>query len=424
MPRLIVQGGNPLHGRIRVNGAKNAVLPMMAAAVLTESECVIEDVPDIRDVRVMISILRDIGVEVELEDVDGRRRLSLKADQIRTDTIPAELMRKMRSSVLLIGPMLARLGSAGMTHPGGCAIGLRPIDMHLNGFRKLNARINERYGKIRITAGEEGLLGTDIHLEYPSVGATENTIMAATLAKGLTRIWNPAREPEIENLAEFLRLMGSRIWGTGTDVITVEGKGRLGGAECTVIPDRIEAGTFAIAAAITGGEVQLDNVRPSHLRAFIAKMCEVGARVVSLDDGAVLVRGPDRPRAADVRTLPYPGFPTDLQNQYLAMACTAEGTSVITETIFENRFKVAEEFVRMGALIRTEGRLAVVKGVPTLSGTRVRANEDLRGAASLILAGLRAEGTTEVEGAQHIDRGYMDFAGRLGALGADICCED
>ncbi|MFO8060861.1 MAG: UDP-N-acetylglucosamine 1-carboxyvinyltransferase [Bacillota bacterium] len=424
MPRLIVQGGNPLHGRMRINGAKNAVLPMMAAAVLTESECIIEDVPYIRDVRVMINILRNLGVRVALEEVGGKRHLSVKADQISTDTIPAELMREMRSSVLLIGPMLARLGSACMIHPGGCAIGLRPIDMHLNGFRKLNARIEERGGQIRITAGEEGLLGTDIYLEYPSVGATENAIMAATLAEGSTRIWNPAREPEIENLAEFLRLMGSRIWGTGTDVITVEGSARLGGARCTVIPDRIEAGTFAIAAAITGGEVQLENVRRSHMRAFIAKMCEVGVRVVPREDDVLWVRGPERPQAADVRTLPYPGFPTDLQNQYLAMACTSEGTSVITETIFENRFKVAEEFVRMGASIRTEGRLAVVKGVPALTGTRVKANEDLRGAASLILAGLRAEGTTEVEGAEHIDRGYMDFAGRLQKLGASISRED
>lgn len=424
MPRFIVQGGNPLHGRIKINGAKNAVLPMMAAAVLTESECVIKDVPDIRDVRVMVRILRDIGVEVELEDVNGQRHLSLKAEQIRTDTIPAELMREMRSSVLLIGPMLARLGSACMTHPGGCAIGLRPIDMHLNGFRKLNARIERYRDEVRVLASEEGLLGTDIHLEYPSVGATENAMMAATLAQGVTRIWNPAREPEIDNLAEFLRLMGSRIWGTGTDVITVEGREKLGGAECTVIPDRIEAGTFAVAAAITGGEVELENVCPSHMRAFISKMCEVGVRIIRLEDGSLRVQSPSRPRAADLRTLPYPGFPTDLQNQYLAMACAADGTSVVTETIFENRFKVAEEFVRMGALIRTEGRLAVVKGVPTLSGTRVKANEDLRGAASLILAGLRAEGTTEVQGADPVDRGYMDFAGRLQKLGACISRQD
>ena len=424
MARLIIEGGNRLSGSVTINGAKNAVLPLVAASILSESESVIRDVPDIRDVRVMIAILRDLGVRVRMEEVDGKRQLSICPEGLNTDTVNAELMRKMRSSVLLIGPILARLGSARMTYPGGCAIGPRPVDMHLAGFRILGATVEEKHGKVSIHAEGDRLTGSEIHLEYPSVGATENLMMAATLAAGTTRIWNPAREPEIENLATFLRKMGARIAGTGSDVITIEGVKTLGGARCGVIPDRIEAGTFAIAAIITGGEVQLRNTSTTHMRAFLVKMREAGAEVIADRKGCLTVRGPRRPRAADVRTLPYPGYPTDLQNQYLALSCVADGTSVIAESIFENRFKVAEELATMGASIRTEGRLAVVKGVKRLSGACVEASDDLRGAASLALAGLQAEGRTVVEGAQYIDRGYMDFDGRLRQLGADVRREE
>ncbi len=419
MARLMVRGGEPLRGSIRINGAKNAVLPMMAAAVLTRSECVIRDVPDIRDVRVMIEILKDLGVSVQLGEIDGRRRLSLKAESIRTDVVNAELMKKMRSSVLLFGPLLARLGSARMTYPGGCAIGPRPVDMHLDGFAAMGATVNERGGQVTAAAGRGRLSGAEIHLEYPSVGATENIMMAAARADGVTRIWNPAREPEVANLAAFLQALGAEIEGIGSDVITVRGSGQLGGAECGVIPDRIEAGTYAIAGVITGGELTLENVRPEHLRAFVAKMKEVGAGICVGRD-RIHVRGPERPGAADVRTLPYPGYPTDLQNQYLALSCVGEGTSVVTESIFENRFKVAAELTKMGASIHTEGRLAVVKGVDRLCGASVEADDDLRGGASLVLAGLRAEGTTVVRGAEYIDRGYMNLAERLRSLGANV----
>lgn len=424
MSRLVITGGNPIEGRVRINGAKNAVLPMVAAAVLTSEECMIYDAPDIRDVRVMTEILEDLGIVVRTGEENGRRYLLVRAEHIDSDTIDAGLMRKMRSSVLLVGPLLARLGSSRMTYPGGCAIGPRPVDMHLAGFRKLSAVVEEMHGKISVTAPRDGLVGADIHLEYPSVGATENIMMAATLARGVTRIWNPAREPEISNLAHFLRLMDARVSGEGSDVIVVEGRDRLNGARVKVIPDRIEAGTFMAVAAITGGLVELENVCLSHLRAFTSKMSEVGVEIRPLGNRRVLVRGPVRPSAADVRTLPYPGYPTDLQNQYMAVACIADGTSVITETIFENRFKVAAEFARMGASIHTEGRLAVVKGVGRLTGAHVEANEDLRGAASMVIAGLRAEGTTVVEGAEFIDRGYTDFASRLKKLGADIHRKD
>ncbi len=423
MARLIVRGGEPLRGKVRVNGAKNAVLPMMAAAVLTRSECLIRDVPDIRDVRVMIEILKDLGVKVRLERINGRRYLSLKAEHIRTDAVNARLMKKMRSSVLLIGPLLARLASARMTYPGGCAIGPRPVDMHLAGFEAMGATVVEKGGQVTAYAGRGALSGAEIHLEYPSVGATENLMMAAAGARGVTRIWNPAREPEVDNLAAFLQAMGANITGTGSDVISVEGSDVLGGADCGVIPDRIEAGTYAIAAVITGGEITLENVRTEHLRAFLAKMNEVGTEVQAGRD-QLWIKGPERPRAADIRTLPYPGYPTDLQNQYLALSCIAGGTSVITESIFENRFKVAEELARMGASIHTEGRLAVVKGVEQLSGACVEADDDLRGGASLVLAGLRADGATVVRGAEYIDRGYMNLVGRLRGLGADVTRND
>ncbi len=415
--RLIMEGGRRLHGQVRISGSKNAVLPILAATLLTDEECVIRNVPRLRDVAVMTSILRRLGAEVHAEAEEGEQVLRVCARRLRTHEVPETLVRRMRSSIFLMGPLLGREGRVRLSYPGGCAIGPRPINLHLKALSDLGAVIEERNGYLEARAPV--LAGATVHLDQSSVGATENAMMAAVLARGMTAIYNAAREPEIADLQGFLNAMGARVSGAGTDVIRVEGVGRLRGADYRVIPDRIEAGTYLVAAAITGGHLVLLDAEPSHLESPIAKLREAGA-VVTARGREIHVQGPDRPRAVDIKTVPYPGFPTDLQSPFMALLSLAEGTSIITESIFENRFKVAGELRRMGAQIAIDGRVAVIRGVHRLSGAVVEAMDDLRGGAALVLAGLAAEGRTVVEGVRHIERGYQDLDRKLLEVGARI----
>ncbi len=416
--RYVVAGGHRLQGRVAVSGAKNAALPILAAALLTPGESIIHDAPMIRDVGVMLEILRRLGATVE-ELAPGRsgRSVRIVADSLYSPEVGADFTREMRSSIFLMGPLLSRVGKMKISYPGGCAIGPRPIDFHLRGLEQMGARIEERYGFIEASV-KGRLKGTEIYLDFPSVGATENLMMAAVLAEGTTVIRNAAREPEIVDLQSFLNKMGAKVRGAGLDVIRIDGVERLGAVEHTVIPDRIEAGTFLAAAAITGGDVLVENVVSEHVDAVCAKLREMGVTMVEEEDSIRAV-GPHRLRATDVKTLPYPGFPTDMQPQMMALAAAAEGTSIITETIFENRFKVAEELRRLGANVKTEGRTAVIQGVPSLSGATVECPA-LREGMALVLAGLAAEGTTTIENIIHIDRGYMNLEHKLKSLGARI----
>ena len=418
MERFVVVGGTPLRGTVRVSGAKNAVLPMLAASVLIDGECVIYDVPFLRDVEVMVEILRRMGVEVErfADRATGLSGLRICARELCTYEVPESLMREMRSSIFMMGPLLGRLRKVRVSYPGGCAIGPRPIDFHLKGLQLMGARIEEKYGYI--FAETDGLVGTEIHLDFPSVGATENLMMAAVLARGTTTIRNAAKEPEIVDLQNFLNRAGGRIKGAGTDVIRIDGVDAVAGADHLVIPDRIEAATYMIMAVATRGELLLENVIPEHVEAVCAKLREAGAALETNENHIVVAAG-SRSHAVDCKTLPYPGFPTDVQPQMMALMSVAEGTSVITETIFENRFSQAEELRRMGANIKTEGRTAVVKGVDSLSGASVEAT-DLRGGAALVTAGLVADGVTTIGGVHHLDRGYEVMETKLQSVGAAI----
>ena len=413
-----ITGGAKIRGTVRISGAKNAVLPMLAATLLVDRPCGIIDAPDLRDVTVMTQILERLGARVAVgNDQDGKRTLMVDAKSIWTHEVPENLVRQMRSSIFLMGPLLGRLGKVRVSYPGGCAIGPRPIDLHLSSLQALGVRIEERAGYIDAYANR--LQGTEIHLDFPSVGATENTMMAAVTAKGTTIIRNAAKEPEIVDLQNFLNAIGAKIRGAGLDVIRIEGTQNLGGAKHQAIPDRIETGTFMVAACITGGEVLVENCIEEHVEAVIAKLREAGARVEEAGDHRLHVFGPSRMRAVDFKTLPYPGFPTDMQPQIMSLMSLGMGTSVITETIFENRFNQAEELRRMGANIKTEGRTAVIKGVERLFGATVEAS-DLRSGAALVLAGLAAEGRTVVEGCHHIDRGYEGLESKLNLLGANV----
>jgi UDP-N-acetylglucosamine 1-carboxyvinyltransferase len=418
--KYVIGGGTPLAGTVRISGAKNAVLPMLAAAVLTEKTCIIHDTPEIHDVRVMSDILRSIGVSVEVQVEDGHRDIIVRADRISEWAVPEALMREMRSSIFLMGPLLGRMGRVRVSYPGGCAIGPRPIDMHLNGLRALGAHITEKSGYIHGETG--GLRGREIHFDFPSVGATENVMMAAVLARGMTTIRNAAKEPEIVDLQNFLNAMGAKVRGAGTDIIRIDGVSELGGCEHTVIPDRIEAGTFMTAAVITRGDVTLENVIPEHVEAITSKLRETGAEICAWPD-RIRVTCPERPKAIDFKTMPYPGFPTDMQPQMMSLMCVADGTSMLTETVFENRLKQADELRRMGANIKVEGRTAVIKGVERLSGAPVKA-ADLRSGAALVLAGLNAEEETTVEDIEHIARGYEQLEEKLRGLGAKIRREE
>ena len=403
----------PLEGRVRIDGAKNSVLPIMAATLLCGQECVIEDVPKLRDVYVMIDLLKTLGAGVEFSD-DG----VLRVDGSKVDkwSAPYELVRKMRASFLVLGPLLARFKRTMVSMPGGCAIGTRPIDLHLKGFEALGAKINVEHGSVEAVAGE--LVGERIYLDFPSVGATENIIMAASLAKGITILENAAEEPEIVDLANFLNSMGANVKGAGTNTITIKGVERLGATTHRVIPDRIEAGTFMVAAAITGGDIMVENIMLEHVKPVAAKLREIGCTITELENG-IRVKGPNEISHTTIKTLPHPGFPTDMQAQFMALMSVAKGTSVITETVFENRFMHATELARMGAEIKIEGRTAVVKGTPKLAGSKVDAT-DLRAGAALILAGLVSEGETVIGQIHHIERGYVHIEHKLSQLGADI----
>jgi len=416
--RYVVAGGCRLQGQVAISGAKNAALPILAAALLTPCESVIHNAPMIRDVSVMVEILRKLGARVEEGEIGpSGHTLRVQADGLTSPEVGADFTREMRSSIFLMGPLLARIGKIRISHPGGCAIGPRPIDFHLRGLEMLGARIEERYGFIEATVPKR-LKGTEIYLDFPSVGATENLMMAAVLAEGTTVIRNAAREPEIVDLQTFLNKMGASVKGAGMDVIRIDGVKKLGTVEHTVIPDRIEAGTFLAGAAMTGGEVTVQGVISEHLEAISAKLREMGTTIVEGDDW-MTARGPVRLKATDLKTLPYPGFPTDMQPQMMACMAVADGTSIVTETIFENRFKVADELRRLGANIKTEGRTAVVQGVRQLSGAVVECPA-LREGMALILAGLAAEGQTIIEEIFHIDRGYQGLEGKLRGLGAQI----
>ena len=415
MEKLIVKGGNRLVGAVKTSGAKNAVLPIIAASILGTTPSHLDEVPMLEDVHTISEVLKCLGLAVECSP--EKNVLDIDSTEITSYEAPYELVRTMRASFLVMGPLLARIGKARISMPGGCAIGARPIDIHLKGFEALGVKIEQGHGYIEASA-PEGLKGTSIYFDFLSVGATENIMMAASLAEGTTILENAAEEPEIVDLANYLNKMGAKIRGAGTDTIRIEGVEKLHGADYTIIPDRIEAGTYMIAAAMTGGDIVVENVLPEHQKPLIAKLREAGA-VVEEDIDKVRVIGKNQLKAVSIKTLPYPGFPTDMQAQMMAMMVIAEGRSKVTETVFENRFMHVVELNRMGAQISTEGRSAVIDGPCKLTGCDVRAT-DLRAGAAMILAGLVAEGTTRIGDLHHIDRGYENIVAKLKNLGADI----
>ncbi len=418
MAKFLVQKSAPLNGEVKISGSKNAVLPIMAATLLTEEQCSIKDVPALRDVDVMCRLLEELGATID-KDLDNNQ-VDIKASGNIKYEAPYDLVKMMRASILVLGALLLRTGRAVINLPGGCAIGRRPVELHLKGLKALGVKIDEKQLERGIVDAEaEKLHGSTIYLDFPSVGATEVIIMAAALAEGTTLIENAAQEPEIVDLANFLNKMGARIKGAGTDNIKVEGVSRLKGVSHHVIPDRIEAGTFMIGAAITKGNVLIKNIVPDHLKAVIAKLRECGVDIEMTDEG-MRVRGDVNPLVStDVKTLPYPGFPTDMQSPFMALLTVAKGPSVVIETVFENRFMHVGEFNRMGANIKTDGNCAIIPGDKSLQGAQVVAT-DLRAGAAVVLTGLVAEGTTEVTQVYHIDRGYEHFADKLRALGANI----
>jgi UDP-N-acetylglucosamine 1-carboxyvinyltransferase len=413
MQKILVKSGGKVSGQVQISGAKNAALALIAGALLGSGEAVFENVPRIADIEMMLNILDQLGVSV---NGGAKGKVSVNPDGLKDVSAPYNLVKKMRASNLLIGPLVARYGRAEIALPGGCDIGSRPMDLHLKGLQALGAEIVVEHGCVKAWA--KRLKGNVVYLDFPSVGATENIMMAATLAEGTTVIENVAKEPEIVDLANFLNSMGARVRGAGTDIIKVEGVKELKGTDYMIIPDRIEAGTFMVAAAITGGEVLVKNVIPKHLDPVSAKLRENGAEVVEEESGLRVIGGAQR-KAADIKTLPYPGFPTDMQPQMMALFAVSQGTSIITENIFENRFKHVAELKRLGAKIKIEGRTAIVEGVERLSGASVHAT-DLRAGASLILAGLAAEGTTEICSVSHIIRGYEDIVEKFASLGVNI----
>lgn len=415
MAKFLVEKSGPLHGEVVISGAKNAVLPILAATVLTDETCTLYDVPNLKDVDVMCRILRSLGKTVT-EDYDTHT--VVVEGPVNTSEIPYELVKKMRASFFVMGPLLAKTGAANIAQPGGCSIGSRPIDLHIKGLRTLGAKVVMEESLVEASAAS--LKGELVYLDFPSVGATENIMMAAALAKGISTIENAAEEPEIVDLANFLNKMGAKIKGAGTDTIRIEGVESLHGTRHTVIPDRIETGTFMVAAAITRGNVLVKNCVSDHVRPIIAKLIECGATVVEEGDGIRVIGEGAKLKATSIKTLPYPGFPTDMQAPFMALLTTVEGTSTVIETVFENRFMHADELSRMGANIRVDGRTAMVPGDKRpLTGAKV-VSTDLRGGAALVLAGLVAEGSTEVGEIYHIERGYERFLDKLSALGAKV----
>jgi UDP-N-acetylglucosamine 1-carboxyvinyltransferase len=413
MEKIIVKKSSNLHGNIKVDGSKNSILPILAATLLCPEECIIHDIPNLQDVKIMCGLLEALGAKVEKTETNT---LKVTAENITTCEAPYELISKMRASFLVMGPLLTRCHNAKVYMPGGCAIGTRPIDLHLKGFKHLGSDIKSENGYVNATT--EQLKGRDIYLDFPSVGATENIIMAATLAEGETILENAAEEPEIVDLANFINSMGGNIVGAGTKTIRIKGVKKLHKTEHTVIPDRIEAGTYMVAAAATGGDVMIENVVPSHLQPIIAKLREAGVTIEEYDD-KIRVKAGNTIKPVDIKTLPYPGFPTDMQAQFMAMLSKADGTSIINETIFENRFMHVNEMSRMGLHVKVEGSSAILMGNSHLSGAKVRAT-DLRAGAALIIAGLLADGETEITEVYHIKRGYSNIVKKLQNLGADI----
>jgi UDP-N-acetylglucosamine 1-carboxyvinyltransferase len=425
MDKFMIEGGVPLEGTITVSGAKNAALPAMAAALLTEEPVVLRNIPRVRDIGTMRSLLEELGVDSSVTHEEHGNRVEIQARALENPVAPYELVKQMRASVLVLGPLVARFGEVRVSLPGGCAIGARPINLHLRGLEELGVKIEMDHGYVHAHASR--LRGGTFCFDNITVTGTENLMMAAALAEGETLLENAALEPEVEDLANLLNEMGASIEGAGTSKIRIRGVARLHGADHTIIPDRIEAGTFLVAAAITGGHLVLQRANPNHLDAVVAKLSEAGVKVnripstqqAAAPGGSLEVEAASALRAADVASREYPGFATDMQAQYMALMTQAEGTAVISETIFENRFLHALELVRLGADITVEGRQAVVKGKTRLSGAMVQAS-DLRGSASLVLAGLAAEGETLIDRVYHIDRGYERIEKKLSAVGAKI----
>ena len=416
MEKLIIHGGRRLNGRVKISGAKNAVLPIIAATLLgQEAPSLLDEVPALEDVHTITEVLKKLGVKADFDS--NKHQLRVDSTVIGSCEAPYDLVRKMRASFLIMGPLLARCGQAKISLPGGCAIGTRPIDLHLKGFEALGAQIRIGHGFIE-AAAPEGLKGAKIYLDFPSVGATENIIMAASMAEGQTILENPAQEPEIVDLANYLNVMGAKIRGAGTNVIKIDGVAKLVGRDYTIIPDRIEAGTYMVAAAMTQGDVYIENAISEHLKPVIAKLKEAGV-IIEEDVSGIRVSCSKRTQAVDIKTMPYPGSPTDMQAQFMAMLAVSAGTGMVTETVFENRFMHVDELKRMGANIRIDGRTSVVEGVERLTGCQVKAT-DLRAGAAMVLAGLVADGETQVGYIHHIDRGYDNLVDKLVGLGADI----
>ncbi len=414
MDKFVITGGTPLHGEIPTSGSKNAALPALAAALLTDEPVVLHRIPRVRDIRTMQRLLVDIGAQTE---VDGET-VRLRTERIVCAEAPYELVKTMRASSLVLGPLVARSGRARVSLPGGCAIGARPINLHIFGLEQLGARINQSHGYIEAEA-EDGLRGAIVSFDRITVTGTEDLMMAAVLAKGETVLRNAAREPEVADLADLLTKMGARIEGAGTSVIRIEGVERLHGAEHTIIPDRIEAGTFVIAAAITGGDLTVTGCAPEHLEALVSKLQQTGVDVTRSAQDALHIRAGGKLQSVDATTEEYPGFATDLQAQYMALMTQAEGIAIVTETIFENRFMHAQELARMGANIRLDGKQAIVAGPRQLTGAGVIAS-DLRASASLVLGALVARGETVIDRVYHIDRGYEKIEAKLARVGAKI----
>ncbi|MFO7311380.1 MAG: UDP-N-acetylglucosamine 1-carboxyvinyltransferase [Bacillota bacterium] len=408
--RLVIRGRKVRDGRVRISGAKNSAVALLPATLLADGESVLQNVPDIADVAVQQDILRELGATVTRTNAGEVR---VEASGALSHEVPYPLAKRLRGSVLLLGPLVARLGRARVPLPGGCAIGSRPLDLHLKGLRELGAEVEIEHGYI--CAQAKSLLGTEIYLDFPSVGATENVMMAATAARGVTVIYNAAKEPEVVDLANFINAMGGRVIGAGTDTIKIEGGHPLRAVEYSIIPDRIEAGTYLLAGLAGGGSVTVENVIPTHLEALLAKLEEAGVELADCGD-AITARLVGRPKPLQVKTLPYPGFPTDLQPQLTAFLLLSEGTSVISERIFEDRFGHVDELKRLGGKLETDGRTAVIKGVERLTGSHVTAT-DLRMGAALIVAGIAAEGETVIDGVEHIQRGYERLTEKLTDLG-------
>jgi UDP-N-acetylglucosamine 1-carboxyvinyltransferase len=413
MEQYVIKGGNPLYGEVEIGGAKNAALAILAAAVMTDETVTIDNLPNVRDINVLLQAIEEIGAKVERISA---HKVKINGSFIRDITVDNEFIRKIRASYYLIGALLGKYKKAEVALPGGCDIGSRPIDLHIKGFRAMGAKVNIAHGLVKVTANE--LTGTHIYLDKVSVGATINIMMAAAMAEGKTVIENAAKEPHVVDVANFLNSMGANIRGAGTDVIRIVGVEKLHKTEYSIIPDQIEAGTFMFAAAATGGNVLIKNVIPKHLEAITAKLLEVGCRVEEYDD-AVRVISDGTLHRTQVTTLPYPGFPTDMQPQMAVLLGIAEGTSTVTESIFENRFKYVDELTRMGASIKVESNIAIITGVSKYTGARVNA-PDLRAGAALVIAGMVAEGVTIIDDIYYIERGYEDFEHKLASLGAKM----